>query len=207
MKTLKTLGIVSTLLLSLGAAAQEPATTATTETAATGTNTANFDKPVWTIGISGTVVDDDGEPFNNLFNVGDSWNFLPYPTRLHVDMQINPRWSFEAAVTYNMLQKGKMLNNEELVEDYTFFAFDVNAKFHFIKAPKVFDPYGVGGLGYTHRAALENQTPTLNVGVGANIWFIPSFGLNLQTTGKVKMIGTSSNYMLHSLGLVYRFGQ
>ena len=194
------LGLTAAVLLSINLNAQEPAQTAP---ATTKSNTGL----VWSVGLSGSVVDDDGEPFKNLFNVGESWHFLPFPTRVHVDVAINPKWSFEAALTYNMMQAGKMLNNVELTEDQQFVAFDANAKYHFLGESKVFDPYGVAGLGFTFRSALQYQTPTLNAGIGANIWLVPSFGLNLQSTVKLKMISNSSSYMLHSFGVVYKFGQ
>lgn len=203
--TLKNLGLALATLLTVGAQAQEPATTSTSTEGTTSTN--SYDKPVWSIGLSGVVIDDDGDSFGNLFNVGNSWHFLPFPTRLNVDMAISPNWSFEAAAAYSQLQDGKIYNGDTLVGDHMFFAFDVNAKYHFIKEPKTFDPYGAAGLGFAFRANLQDQTPTLNVGLGANIWFVPSFGLNLQTQAKIKMIGGSSSYMMHSAGLVYRFGK
>jgi OOP family OmpA-OmpF porin len=204
MKNLKNLGIAVTILCAAVMNAQTPARPIITGTS---TGAAKSDKPVWTIGLSGSVIDDDGEPFANLFNVSDSWNFTPYPTRLHVDMAIDPTWSFEAAFTYNVLEAGKVQNDVVLSEDGTFIALDVNAKYHFIKKQGVFDPYGTAGLGFTYRSTLQYQTPTLNAGIGANIWFIPSFGLNLQSTVKFAMVGKSSSYLMHSLGLVYRLGK
>jgi OmpA-OmpF porin, OOP family len=162
-------------------------------------------KLVWSVGVSGTVIDDDGEAFNGLFDVSNTWNFLPYPTRLHVDVAFNDQFSLEGALTYSKLQSGKEMNDVILTEDHEFIAFDANAKYHFLKNAKVFDPYGLGGLGFTYRSAIAEQTPTFNLGLGANIWFVENFALNLQTSGKIKLNVTSSSYLMHSVGLVYRF--
>jgi hypothetical protein len=66
------------------------------------------------------------------------------------------------------------------------------------------------GLGVTYRDVREDKfTPTLNVSFGANFWFSRHWGAQLQTTGKLglmKEIYTGdSNYLQHSLGVVYRF--
>jgi hypothetical protein len=163
-------------------------------------------KLVWSVGVSGVVIDDDGEPFNNLFNVGDSWNFLPFPTRLNVDVAFNQHWSVEAALSYSQYKSGKVVNDLAITEDQMFVAFDANAKYHFIAEPKIFDPYTVSGLGFTYRSGLQEQTPTVNLGLGVNIWFVKCFGINLQTSGKIKLNTKSSNYLMHSAGIVYRFG-
>jgi OmpA-OmpF porin, OOP family len=202
-KHFNTIALAAAIALSFTARAQDaPATGTNSGTSASG---ATDTKIRWTVGISGAVIDDDGEPFKNLFNVSDSWHFLPFPSRLHVDAAINKNWSFEGALTFSKYQAGKIVNNDTITEDKGFFSFDAHAKYHFIGAPKVFDPYAVAGLGFTQRKALLFQTPTLNVGIGFNIWFIESFGMNLQSTVKLKMNSKSSSYMLHSAGLIYRF--
>jgi OOP family OmpA-OmpF porin len=164
-------------------------------------------KCIWSIGLSGVAIDDDGNPTTDLFNASESWHFVPYPSRLHVDAAFNKNWSVEGALSLSQYQSGKVVNDMVINEDNQFLAFDVNAKYHFAGDAKVFDPYGLAGLGFTYRSVLQEQTPTLNAGLGANIWFIPSFGLNLQTSVKFKLNSKSSSYMMHSLGLVYRFGK
>jgi OOP family OmpA-OmpF porin len=202
MKNRNILLLAAAVLLAANVSAQASSRPVITGTS-TGAGTKS-DKPVWTIGLSWAVVDDDGQPVNDLFNMSDSWNFLPYPSRLNIDMAIDDTWSFEGAFTYSKLEKGKVQNDNVLLEDGTFMAFDVNARYHFIKTARVFDPYGTAGLGFTYRSTLQYQTPTLNAGLGANIWFISNFGINLQTTVKFAIVGNSSSYMLHSAGLIYR---
>lgn len=169
---------------------------------------ASSDKPIWSVGISGVVVDDDGEATKNLFNVGDSWNFLPYPTRLNGEMLFNKNFAVEAAFTYNVYKAGKVVNSDTLGADHTFIAFDVNARYYIVSAEKQFNLYGAGGLGFTSRSALVDgkNTPTFNLGLGANVWIYKGLGLNVQTQAKFKLSSKSSSYMMHSLGLVYRFG-
>ena len=36
-------------------------------------------KTPWTFGLSGSVIDDDGNPFKKVFDVNKTWNFLYYP--------------------------------------------------------------------------------------------------------------------------------
>jgi OOP family OmpA-OmpF porin len=167
-------------------------------------------QPDWIIGIHGAVSDDDGEAFTNLFNVSDSWNFMPYPTRVTVEKKLNNAWRVEAAVTYMQYKAGKVINDNPIRGTQTFFAGDINAKYDLndlIGETSVFDPYTVTGLGFTHRSAIPTKnTPTVNLGLGFNVWIYKNFGICLQSTAKFKIISSSSNYLLHSAGIVYRIG-
>jgi hypothetical protein len=170
-------------------------------------------KPVWIIGIHGVVVDDDGETFKNLFNVGNSWNFLPYPTRLSVERSLDKRWRVEAAFAYTKYKTGVEINDVPATESKPVIIFDVNAKYDLnslFGETGIFDPYTVSGIGFTNRAGLGSEhkkaTPTVNLGLGFNIWVYKGFGLCLQTTAKFKMIPKSSNYLMHSAGIVYNLG-
>jgi OOP family OmpA-OmpF porin len=167
-------------------------------------------KVVWTGGIHGVVVDDDGRPFRDLFKVQQSWNILPFPTRLNLEGFIKNGWSAELVFAYSRYNAGKMLNNDITTSAGTFLAMDVNARYYrhkLIANTKAFDPYLVGGLGYTFRSALQrgNLCPTANIGLGFSIWFNRGLGLNLQSIAKFKLLPQSSNYLMHSVGLLFRF--
>jgi hypothetical protein len=164
---------------------------------------------VWIFGIHGVVVDDDGETFKNLFNVSKSWQFLPYPTRISAERSLNKVWRVEAALAYSQYKAGKVVNDVTVMSTQPFVAFDINAKYDLnglFGETSVFDPYTVSGLGFTHRSALrkDKNAPTLNLGLGFNVWIYKGWGICLQTTAKFSLNPKSSNYMMHSAGIVYR---
>lgn len=163
----------------------------------------------WRIGVSGTVIDDDGKPFNDLFNVKSSWNLLPFPTKISLDGRYNRIWSIEGVLVYNRYKASKMINNRIIESSYNLFSFDINAKCHlktFLKNSKIIDPFFSLGFGCTSRSIdAKKYSVTNNIGVGANFWFFHDLGFTLQSMGKFGMTGLgSANYLLHSLGLVYK---
>ena len=164
---------------------------------------------IWTAGISGVVIDDDGEPFKDLFNAKQSWNLLPFPTKASLEGFVDKGWSVEGAFTYSKYKAGKTINSDIIKTGGSFIAFDVNAKYDLnevIGDTKAFSPYGIAGVGYTYRAVMDKKhCPTLNIGVGFNVWFYRGFGINVQSMAKFKFIPGTSNYLMHSVGLVYRF--
>lgn len=165
-------------------------------------------KPVWIFGIHGVVVDDDGRSFSGLFDVGNAWNFNPYPSRITVERTLDKAWRVEAAASYVKYSAGKLVNDNPIAANGNCIVIDANAKYdlnEIFGESKIFDPYTVSGIGFTYRTAiLKKGTPTLNLGLGCNFWLYKDFGLNLQTTAKIKIIQGSSNYLMHSVGVVYR---
>ena len=168
-----------------------------------------FRKTPFTFTLGGHVVDDDGKPFNNLFNAKSSWNFLPYPTRLAVDGYYKKGWSFQLEFAYTQLKTGKVINSEVLSKTGTFFSADANVKYdlnELIGNTNWFDPYVIGGYGYTMRSVAKNpNSPTANIGIGFNIWIWQNLGFNVQSIAKFSMLQGTSNYLQHSVGITYRF--
>lgn len=168
-------------------------------------------RTLWTVGVSGVVVDDDGKPFSNLFNVADSWTYLPYPTKLSFEGYVDYGISVEGTFIYSVLKEGKIYNDYGLKrnEDVKLFAFDGNVKYdlnELFGKNKVLGPYAIGGLGYTYRALTSQRVGiNANFGFGLNIWISHGLGLNVQSMAKFAIDKTSSNYLQHSVGLVYRF--
>ena len=174
-----------------------------------------FKKTPWTFNLGGHVVDDDGNPFNNLFNVGDSWNFLPYPSRIAIDGYVKKGWSIQGEFAYTKFTAGKTIQNEVIKGDYTFFSADVHVKYDLnevIGDTHWFDPYLTAGYGYTNRNVVRNNgfilnpnTATANAGLGFNIWVYQNLGFNVQSIAKFAMQEGTSNYLHHSVGVIYRF--
>lgn len=168
-------------------------------------------KVVWTAGLHGVVIDDDGKPFKDLFNAGDSWSFVPFPSRLTLEGYIDKGVSIEGGFTYSKLKKGKTVgaDDKKRVADATLLSFDVCAKYdlnELIGDTKWFSPYAIGGLGYTYRNVPGTKSAvTANLGLGFTVWFYKGFGFNAQSMAKFALPMSSSNYLMHSVGVVYRF--
>ncbi len=170
----------------------------------------------WMVGVHWTVIEDDGNQLGDLFNVGGSWNYLYYPTRITVDRYLRYGWSLEASASYMTYLAGKRVN-DTISGGSIFFCGDVNAKYSLynLYAPRArwIEPYFTFGLGYTFRssAAVAPSIPTLNLGLGFNIWFHKNVGLQLHTNGKLGLwpgfwdSGLHTNYFQHSAGIVVRW--
>ena len=172
----------------------------------------------WMIGVSWTVIEDDGNQLGDLFNVGSSWNYQYYPTKISLDRYLKYGWSLEAAAAYTPYLPGKRINDTTGLSGI-FACFDVNGKYSFYNhyAPRMrwFDPYFTFGVGYTYRsnAAVAQHVPTLNLGFGFNIWIHRMFGIQIHTNGKLGLwpgfwdSSFHTNYFQHSAGLVFRWGE
>lgn len=168
----------------------------------------------WIVGLGWNVIDDDGKPFNKLFDANKSWNVLPYPSKLSCEKDFIAGWSAEFAVNYNQLAKGKTVNGDVLTSNKTFLSADLNGKFSFLnymKTKTFFDPYVLHGYGYTYRGISANSSvATSNIGLGFNVWvYNDMIGINVQSQAKFALtnpiIKTGANYLQHSLGIVYQF--
>jgi len=160
-------------------------------------------------GVGWNFVEDDGRGFCQPFDVKQSWNSLPYPTRLTVDKYLKRGLSVEFAGAYTTYKLGKLIN-DSTNRSGMFLSFDFNCKYsfyHLVNVPWL-DPYASLGLGMTQRTALpEAYTFTGNVAFGVNFWVYRGLGINLQTSGKIGLTSDflgSSDYFQHSIGLVYK---
>lgn len=187
---------------------------AQTATAQPYKTTGTFKPYKWMIGVSWSAIDDNGDKFGNLFDVKNSWNYLPFPTTLTLDRYLNYGWSLEFGGTYSKYKLGTLINDSTNFEG-TFFNFDANAKFSFSRlyAPRAqwFDPYLIAGIGYTYRAeGAANHAPTVNIGGGINFWVYKGIGIRLNSSAKLGVYPgfwkTPENYLHHSAGLVFKFG-
>ncbi|MFO0357167.1 MAG: hypothetical protein ACK50A_09445 [Sphingobacteriaceae bacterium] len=209
MKHIK-LSLVIVLMLAFGglATAQVKTRSSNKSTATGGGFKRLITKTPWTFGISGHVVDDDGEPFKQLFNVNKSWNFLAYPARLTVDGYYQSGFSFQAEFAYNQYKVTKDINDEVMTSTWTFFSADMHVKYDLnevIGQTNWWDPYVIGGYGYTMRSgASKPNSVNANMGLGSNFWIYENLGFNLQTMAKFSMIEGTSNYLHHSVGVIYK---
>jgi len=104
----------------------------------------------WMFGVHWTAVDDNGDKFGRLFDVGGSWNIRPFPTRVTADKYFKYGWSLEMAGSYTEYRAGKLINGSTDVSGI-FAAFDVNGKYSFYQmyAPRArwIEPYLTWVLG------------------------------------------------------------
>lgn len=166
-------------------------------------------KTPWIIQLGGNVVDDDGKPFNKVFDAKNAWNIFP-SGKLAIEKECRYNWNVELAFTYNSLKAGKTINNDVITGNGTFFAVDLNGKKILTKLFRI-EPYLFSGFGYTMRTVSKyKNTVTLNAGFGFNIWIIDNrLGANIQGSGKFGLtdpiLKTGSNYLQHSAGLIFKF--
>jgi len=165
----------------------------------------------WMFGVSWNVVDDDGNAFGNLFDYNGSWNYLYYPSRLTVDRYLRKGWSLEGMAAYNQYTSKKLINDTTGVSGM-FISGDFHVKYsfyRFFEPKKWFDPYISAGLGFTYREVMEIPVnPNVNVAFGANFWFARSWGVQLQTMGKLGLVpdiyNSNTDYLQHTIGIVYK---
>jgi OOP family OmpA-OmpF porin len=119
--------------------------------------------------------------------------------------------TYGACFSFDRYKPGKEVNGMPMTYRALFFGFDAFAKYHInehVPMSRQYDPYVLLGAGYTLRFVAPNFTAfTLNVGPGLNYWFNNHWGMNVQTLGqfglKKKFPRSSSNYLHHSIGVVY----
>lgn len=164
------------------------------------------------VGLSGVVIDDDGHPLKGSLNIKQSWNSAYIPTRLSLEASFLKRtpflkkWSAELSMAYSPLKPGKVEGDQFRTEKVNLYMFDLSAKYYPLPfLTKVISPYAIVGLGYTNRVALISKNDlSVNAGLGLSVWLPGNFGANIQCMGKFAATTYASNYLMHSLGLVYR---
>tara|TARA_R110002072_G_scaffold302402_2_gene485173 strand:+ start:41880 stop:42572 length:693 start_codon:yes stop_codon:yes gene_type:complete len=169
----------------------------------------------WMVGVSWSAIDDDGRQFEGIFDVAN-WNYMVFPTRITLDRYFRYGWSAEAVATYSQYLPDKLVN-DSTNRGSTFFSFDLNGKYSFYQkyAPRArwIDPYFTFGVGYTYRnsANVSPHVPTVNLGFGLNIWIVRSLGIQLHSNAKIGVYPgfwvTHTNYLQHSAGIVFRWGE
>ncbi|MBT8185479.1 MAG: OmpA family protein [Eudoraea sp.] len=162
----------------------------------------------WVLGVGVNIVDDSATPFgSNFLRIEETWNMVPYPSRLSLGKFFSNGIGIEAIGTYNRYKVGKVVDgqiNDDLRE---YFAFDGKVSYDLNKLvgeTAWFDPYIHAGGGYSSIGGLGRTT--FNTGFGFNTWFSDKWGLNLNTMGKWGIEEGATKQLQHSAAVVYRFG-
>ena len=163
----------------------------------------------WIVGVGLNAVDDSGNVFDGIFNVGQEWNIVPFPSRVSIGRYFKSGLGIEAIGTYNQYMEGNIIDGAVIPEDISYygidgrFTYDINK---IIGETGWFDPYVGIGAGYTD--ANNKGRGTYNAVVGFRTWFSDRWGLDFSSTGKWAMSkgDGATNHIQHAAGVVYQFG-
>lgn len=165
----------------------------------------------WIFTLGWHAVDDNSHPFKKLLAIRSSWSLPFYPSQASAEIIGSYGVTYGFCFSFNRYKPGKEVNGQPMTSRALFFGFDAFAKYHVnehVAMSRQYDPYFLVGAGYTLRFVAPNFSAfTVNVGPGINYWFNNHWGMNAQTLGqfglKKKFPRNSSNYLHHSIGVVY----
>ena len=141
--------------------------------------------------------------YDEFFNATDHYNILPAISRITVSKYLADGFSFEGSGTLNKITKV----GDDKVSSKAYFGLDGAVKYDLntiIGETGIFDPYVLVGGGYTWLGSLG--TGTFNSGIGFNLWFNDTFGLNIESKYKHTFESAITQHFQHGLGVVIKFG-
>ncbi|PHN93330.1 hypothetical protein CSC80_10390 [Maribacter sp. 6B07] len=163
----------------------------------------------WIVGIGLNAVDDSGNVFDGIFNVGKEWNIVPFPSRVSIGRYFKNGLGLEAIGAFNTYMEGNIIDGNVISEDINYYSFDGRITYDLNKIigqTGWFDPYVGIGAGYTD--ANNKGRGTYNAVVGFRTWFSDRWGLDFNSSGKWAMSQAdgATNHIQHAAGVVYQFG-
>ena len=162
----------------------------------------------WVLGLGFNIVDDTATPFGDTFlDIKDTWNAVPYPSRISIGRFFKNGLGIEAIGTYNKYKVGKIIDGAINTAPRDYYAIDGKISYDLNKLigeTNWFDPYIHVGAGYSSIGKLGGSTA--NAGFGFNTWFSDKWGANFNTMGKWGIKEGSTKQLQHSAGVVYQFG-
>jgi len=164
------------------------------------------------IGIQWNIMDDTGNRYDDIFDVKNGWNALPYPSSLNIDIYFLKGLSAEIIGGFNQYSDKKIIN-DTIGRGGNVPFVDLNAKysFGFLMNQQLFDPFAILGVGYTGRGMLEGLENQLNanIGLGFNVMIYRGLGVQWRTTAKMglspEFYSTDADYLHHQFGIIYKF--
>ena len=165
-------------------------------------------KSSWVLGLGFNIVDDTATPFGETFlDIKDTWNAVPYPSRISIGRFFKNGLGIEAIGTYNKYKVGKIIDGAINTVPRDYYAIDGKISYDLNKLigeTNWFDPYIHVGAGYSSIGKVGRSTA--NAGFGFNTWFSDKWGANFNTMGKWGIKEGSTKQLQHSAGVVYQFG-
>ncbi len=165
-------------------------------------------KSSWVLGLGFNIVDDTATPFGDTFlDIKDTWNVVPFPSRISIGRFFKNGLGIEAIGTYNKYKVGKIIDGAINTAPRDYYAIDGKISYDLNKLigeTNWFDPYIHVGAGYSSIGNIGRSTA--NAGFGFNTWFSDKWGANFNTMGKWGIKEGSTKQLQHSAGVVYQFG-
>ena len=170
----------------------------------------------WTLGFGVNAVNNSDAQFEELTN-SDHWAFARIPFYLSAEASVGSNFSVGTMVSFNYFTDGKVYEGQTILgedkggNDAGYLAVDLNLRYSFLNS-NTFEPYVSVGTGVSHFGDYTTQAGTsfnpidiftLNAGLGMNVWFSPTWGVNLNATGKWGIAATSTNHLQSSIGVLY----
>lgn len=175
----------------------------------------------WAISFGANAVDTRAgasdkftDKFNQPFKVKESWNILPSVSYLSVSRSVGAGFTFGVTGSVNKITKftsrvpesegtGYVVTNPG---DLTYYGADGTIRYSFMELinSKVIDPSLHVGGGYTWLG--DQDTGTVNGGLGLTFWFTETIGLALQSTYKHAFADVTPSHFQHFAGLTFKFG-
>lgn len=146
------------------------------------------------------------------FNTADYWHFTKLPSTFFGQIFLTESLSLQANANYSRYQLGKFAAGERTVKN-RIISGNIQAKLHgrCIRDMGFFDPFLVGGFGYTNRYRFKpiRTAAYFNLGVGFDFWIKDLIGIGISTTTEFGLdngfIGSSSNYQTIVFSASYKF--
>ena len=179
----------------------------------------NYKNTDWCIGLGFNIVDDNNHRFDKLFDVKDSWNMAPFPSRINIEKKSNYGLSVDLAMSYNVYKKNNLIQGKISNYNRNYFATDLLIKYdlnELIGETGWFNPFIAIGGGYTMISADRKvrqgdiKTPaqniiTLNGGIGSNFWISPQVAISVQALGKWNASNNQGNHTQYAMGIIFKF--
>ena len=177
----------------------------------------------WAISFGANAVDTRAgasdkfaDKFDQPFAVGESWNILPSVSYLSVSKHVGSGFTFGVTGSVNKISKLTTLDpiDTQYGKNYVvtnpgnlaYYAADGPIRYSFMNLinSKIIDPSRHVGGGYTWFG--DQNTGTVNGGLGLTFWFSEQVGLALQSTYKHSFADITPSHMQHLAGLAFKFG-
>lgn len=182
-----------------------------------------------TVGVDFVDNDEKKNPFKIYNKGGKSKGHSPAfmtPARIAVEKDIYGfrHWKYTKGFSLQAVWTSTSIRPHYFASLDAYLKYDLNT---LIGDTKFFDPYLVGGLGYSYLdydgptgphsnrkannpvQSLDNFL-TINGGLGFNLWVFPNVALNFQSVakfGKLLAVWEGTNYYQNSIGLVFKIGR
>ncbi|GEM_PF-433590 len=134
-------------------------------------------------------------------------NVYGLPIRFAATKNLTDAFSVQTSLSLNKIKKGYNYHTGNALTDDSFFYLDLKAKYdinNLVGQTGKFDPYAGLGVGYS---IMNKSDFKLNGALGLNYWLTELWGVNMETSYNHNPQPTGTDFFLHSIGLVYNFGE